>query len=213
MYSKAIANDIDRLFIELQESVKDVAASAKTSQSAADEVVTRVSKVLTNRSEAVLSDMLSFLSKDILKSPEFSTVEKQLAFQRVNLYDEIKSKYNFVVEDIKYQEASKIVHYLIIPVGVGAGAGVASSGIIKIGTVLGLALSSASPAVPVSIAIAGCLGMFLLELLKLEPQCNRKKFFEAIKTYLVDTKHQFCHWLNEVENYFNKRVDEIKRTL
>jgi hypothetical protein len=35
----------------------------------------------------------------------------------------------------------------------------------------------------------------------------------AIENYLAQTKKQFLDWFDEVENYFNMRVEEIKKTI
>ena len=43
----------------------------------------------------------------------------------------------------------------------------------------------------------------------LEPKCGNKKFIEAVNKFLEEIKKRFLAWFDEVECYFNKRVDEF----
>lgn len=47
----------------------------------------------------------------------------------------------------------------------------------------------------------------------IEPAKNKKALAQALDNYLVDAKQQFLNWFDEVEKYFNVRVEEIKQAM
>ncbi|NVP03094.1 hypothetical protein HWA77_23070 [Photobacterium damselae subsp. damselae] len=57
------------------------------------------------------------------------------------------------------------------------------------------------------------LGSAVADYFLIEPNRNKKKFFLAIDEYFSEAKEQYVNWFDEIENYFNKRVDKIKQTI
>ena len=53
----------------------------------------------------------------------------------------------------------------------------------------------------------------LADYYAIEPAKNKKALAQALDNYLVDAKQQFLNWFDEVEKYFNVRVEEIKQAM
>ena len=82
------------------------------------------------------------------------------------------------------------------------------------GTVLikGLSLSSLVP-IPISVLLVASIGAALADYFAVSPNRSKKQMVSAIDAYLEQAKQQFLDWFDEVENYFNMRVEEIKKTM
>jgi hypothetical protein len=210
MYSTAIIPKVEKMFGELRAKVSEIAAETNSANEAVNKIVQLVSSETAIRSKTILSDMLFDLSDSLLKTAFFSDITKQNKFFELNLRQEILNKYQFTSNSaIDYKEAAQMVQAL----KVGGGTFVIG-GIGAIGTVLikGRSLSSLVP-VPVSVLVIAALGAALVDYLAIEPNRSKKNFTQAAENYLTAVQQQFLNWFDEVENYFNKRVDEIKQTI
>ena len=87
-------------------------------------------------------------------------------------------------------------------------------GAAEIGTVLirGLSFSSLAP-IPVGVLIALSLGAVLADYYFIAPSRSKKALLQALNNYFIEAKRQLLNWFDEVEKYFNMRVEEIKQTL
>ena len=154
--------------------------------------------------------MLFDLRKATLHTDFFADVSRQNRFSEVNLRYEIMSKYQFTPNTtVNYEEASKTVQALKI-----GGATFVIGGAIEIGAVLaaGLSVSSLVP-IPISILIVASIGAALADYHVLEPAKNKKRLAHALNTYLEEVKKQFLKWFDDVEQYYNQRVEEIKQDM
>ena len=78
--------------------------------------------------------------------------------------------------------------------------------------IAGLSISNLVP-IPISILIVASIGAALADYYAIEPAKNKKALAQALDNYLVDAKQQFLNWFDEVEKYFNVRVEEIKQAM
>ena len=210
MYSTTIKPKVDVMFNDLREKVSAIVIESSTSNEAINNVTKLVSSELAARSKSILSDMLFDLSDKLMDTEFFADIARQNRFAEINLRQEILSKYQFAPSTtVNYREASRTVQALKV-----GGATFVVGGAIEIGVVLiaGLSISNLVP-IPISILIVASIGAALADYYAIEPAKNKKALAQALDNYLVDAKQQFLNWFDEVEKYFNVRVEEIKQAM
>ena len=210
MYSTTIKPKVDVMFNDLRKKVSAIVIESSTSNEAINNVTKLVSSELAARSKSILSDMLFDLSDKLIDTEFFADIAKQNRFAEINLRQEILSKYQFAPSTtVNYREASRTVQALKV-----SGATFVVGGAIEIGVVLiaGLSISNLVP-IPISILIVASIGAALADYYAIEPAKNKKALAQALDNYLVDAKQQFLNWFDEVEKYFNVRVEEIKQAM
>lgn len=211
MYSTTIKPKVEKLISELREKVITIIANSSNSDEAVSAVIQLVSSKLASRSKSILSDMLFELSDSLMETDYFSDVSKRNKFFEINLRQEILNKYQFTPSTtVDYKEASRALEALKI-----GGITFAAGGAIEVLTVFlipSLSFSSLVP-IPLGLLFVASVGMALADYYAIEPVRNKKKIGQAIDNYLVQAQNQFLQWFDEVEVYFNKRVEEIKKEL
>ena len=210
MCSTTIKPKVDVMFNDLRKKVSAIVIESSTSNEAINNVTKLVSSELAARSKSILSDMLFDLSDKLIDTEFFADIAKQNRFAEINLRQEILSKYQFAPSTtVNYREASRTVQALKV-----GGATFVVGGAIEIGVVLiaGLSISNLVP-IPISILIVASIGAALADYYAIEPAKNKKALAQALDNYLVDAKQQFLNWFDEVEKYFNVRVEEIKQAM
>lgn len=210
MYSTTIKPKVDVMFNDLRKKVSAIVIESSTSNEAINNVTKLVSSELAARSKSILSDMLFDLSDKLIDTEFFADIAKQNRFAEINLRQEILSKYQFAPSTtVNYREAPRTVQALKV-----GGATFVVGGAIEIGVVLiaGLSISNLVP-IPISILIVASIGAALADYYAIEPAKNKKALAQALDNYLVDAKQQFLNWFDEVEKYFNVRVEEIKQAM
>jgi len=150
----------------------------------------------------MLSDMYTELSKKVVDS--ISDIATQNRFYEVNLRQEIFDKYSFTTIDksIDFKELEVIFTSTLVGAGTAA-----------IGGILVFSLSPTSKTLPIALVVAASVCAFCLSYLKVTPDINKTKFRRAVNEYLNEQKMSYIEWVDEVEHYFNNRVDEICRSL
>ncbi|MBY7856376.1 hypothetical protein ACOSZP_08880 [Vibrio fluvialis] len=211
MYSDAIKSKIDKMFSDLRNEIQRSVDESFSSNDAVNTICDYVRSEMESRSKTMLSDMLFELNDSVLQTSFFAdNIAGQNAFLAHNLRQEVLSKYQFTTTTtINYQEASRVVEAVKIGSGVLVVGGVCEIGIVLIG---GLSISSLVP-ISVGMLFALALGSAVADYFLIEPNRNKKKFFLAIDEYFSEAKEQYVNWFDEIENYFNKRVDKIKQTI
>ena len=210
MYSTTIKPKVDVMFNDLRKKVSAIVIESSTSNEAINNVTKLVSSELAARSKSILSDMLFDLSDKLMDTEFFADIARQNRFAEINLRQEILSKYQFAPSTtVNYREASRTVQALKV-----GGATFVVGGAIEIGVVLiaGLSISTLVP-IPISLLIVASIGAALADYYAIEPAKNKKALAQALDNYLVDAKQQFLNWFDEVEKYFNVRVEEIKQAM
>lgn len=210
MYSAAIKPKVDEMFDNLRERVSSIVMESSTADEAINRGVTLVSSELAARSKSILSDMLFDLSDKLMETGFFADIAKQNKFTEINLRQEILSKYRFESSTtVNYKEASREVQALKV-----GGATLAVGGAAEIGAVLiaGLSLSDLVP-IPIGVLLVASIGATLADYYAIEPKKSKNALRQAMDNYLVAAQQQFLNWFDEVEKYFNTRVEEIKATL
>lgn len=210
MYSTTIKPKVDKMFSDLDRQTKEIIATSTSMNEAVSRATRLVSSEVSTRSKTILSDMLDDLTNALMETEFFTDISKQNAFYRVNLQEEILSKYQFTPSaSVNYKEASRTVQALKV-----GGITLAAGAVVEVGVVLiaGLSLSSLVP-IPVSVLVVASIGAALADYYAIEPAKNKKNLALAFDGYLTQAKQQFLNWFDEVEKYFNTRVEEIKQTM
>lgn len=210
MYSITIKPKVDEMFSDLDRQAKRIIATSTSMNEAAARATRLVSTEVSTRSKTILSDMLDDLTNTLMETEFFTDISKQNSFFRVNLQEEILSKYQFTPSaSVNYKEASRMVQTLKI-----GGITFAAGAVVEVGVVLiaGLSLSSLVP-IPISVLVVASIGAALADYYAIEPVKNKKNLAHAFDGYLMQAKQQFLNWFDEVEKYFNTRVEEIKQTM
>lgn len=210
MYSETIKAKVDKLFGDLRERAKTIVIGSSTSKEAIEKVTKLVNSELATRSKSILSDMLFDLSDALMETDYFKDIARQNRFTEINLRQEILNKYQFTSSrTVDFNEASREIKALMVGGTVFAVGGVAEIGYVLIS---GLSASSLVP-VPIGVLIVASLGAALTDYYAIEPKRSKKAMINAVDNYLIQTQEQFISWFDEVENYFNKRVNQIKQTI
>jgi hypothetical protein len=210
MYSATIKPKVQIMFGELSSKVNKIVTETNNVNDAVNKITQLVSSEIASRSKTILSDMLFELNDSLMKTAFFADIANQNRFIEINIRQEILSKYHFSTNpSLDYKEASMIVQSLKIG---GATLVIGGIGVIGIVLISGLSFSSLVP-IPVSVLVAASLGAALVDCLAVEPNRSKKSFAQAVDKYLAEAQLQFLNWFDEVENHYNKRVEEIKRTM
>ncbi len=210
MYSTTIKPKIKVIFNDLKDRASSVVLNSTHSDEALNRVTKLVNSELKTRSKSLLSDMLFALSDKLMETEFFSDISRQNKFDEINLRHEILSKYQFTPKTlINYKEVSKIMQASKVG-GLTLIAGTA----IGIGAILiaDRPFSSLTP-IPISILVVASIGTALADYYVIESKRSKKNLSLAINDYLIQTEQQFLKWFDEIENYFNMRIEEIKKSM
>lgn len=210
MYSELIKDKVDLLFNELKGKAATIVSESSTSKEATEKVTRLVSSELAARSKSILSDMLFDLTDKLMETEYFSDISKQNRFTEVNLRQEILNKYQFAPSSsLDFDEAARTIQALM-----AGGTTLVVGGAAEVGYVLisGLKISVLVP-IPISVLIVASIGVALADYYANWPKRSKKALKNALDTYLDETSKQFIEWFDEVEKYFNSRVEEIKKTI
>ncbi|OON85784.1 hypothetical protein BXO88_11045 [Oribacterium sp. C9] len=210
MYSDSIKDKVNTMFDDLKKRVYIIVSNSNTATEAAQKVTNLASSELASRSKSLLSDMLFDLSDSLMNTDYFKDISKQNRFTEINLRQEILSKYQFAATGtVNYNETSRETRALKV-----GGITFVIGGVSELGYVLisGLSLSSLFP-IPIGTLIAVSIGTALTDYYAIEPKREKKAMLNALNDYFEQAKKQFIDWFDEVERYFNMRVEEIKCTI
>ena len=110
MYSTTIKSKVDKMFSDLGKQAREIISISTSMNDAANHATRLVSSEVSTRSKTILSDMLYDLTSDLMGTEFFSDISKQNAFYRVDLQEEILSKYQYAPSaSVNYKEASRTI--------------------------------------------------------------------------------------------------------
>lgn len=208
MYSESIMPEIDEMFARLLNDIVSIAENSLSREDAANGIVQKVGRETARRSNAMFTDMYDALSSKFLENRDTALIKK---FRRADLFEEISEKYSFapLEEGLDYKNANRI----LISIGISAGITAGGAGVILgIGEALKYALRNDNDLViPVPVIIAAAAAGGLIALLSTRGKVNKYVFKQSAKEYLTTVKKEYISWLDEVENYFKRRAEEVCR--
>ena len=211
MYSNKIKPKIERMFNTLRTEAEENVVDSHSLHNAVDKICHRVNLETAIRSKAMLSDMLFDLNDQLFQTSFFvNNISLQNDFFALDLRQEIIDKYQLVTTtNIEFHEVSHITRAVKVGAGTLAVGGICGLGVAR---VAGLSFLSFTP-VPVGVLFAAALGAMVVDYVAIEPSRNKKKLTLALDKYFIEVQQQYLNWFDEIESYYNKRVDEFKDTI
>ena len=189
MYNAKLQKQVKQMFRDLQTKADEVITSSSTYRIASERMMNMVSSRVSAETEGYIIDLYASFAERIRKEEFFQNPEHLNAFYRLNLREELNSKYHFEIgsldaykKGIDYDEINRLYASL----GVMAGT-LAVGGILKF-------------------AISGAVNMPCAAYFKIVPKKNKKEFRRAVNKFLNDLENDILNWFVDVENFFESRV-------
>jgi hypothetical protein len=211
MSDNQVQGYIQELFEEIDEATTKMIEKSPTTAMATQEIMKYVSSSITAAVEGYMVDIYSALSKATLQGPAFQEPANANKFYELNLRRQIADVCRFDIENreayrqgIDYKERNLI--YCTAGVAVGSAA---------VGGVLLKALSSAvkisTGAVLAGAILCGIGGAAVYS--QVGPRKNKERQKTAVKVFLSNLKEELLRWVDEVEQFYIQKVEELKGTL
>lgn len=162
-----------------------------------DCIMYTVSK-FTPESKMLLSSVYNMLMERTLKEEFFTNPHNKASFYEMNIFKELNEKFNFEIPSkIEYEESERKINEWI------------KAGIITIiGGVISISLKKASPII-VAVVIAG-----IMTVINKNKENNKKEDLTAlVKEYLESVKQSLLSWVDSIAEYYDERVNELKKEL
>lgn len=186
-----LTNDI------LSDTINSVNSGVSKKKIIDDCIMYTVSK-FTPESKMLLSSVYNMLMERTLKEEFFTNSHNKASFYEMNIFKELNEKFNFEIPSkIEYEESESKINEWI------------AAGIITIiGGVISISLKKASPII-VAVVIAG-----IMTVINKNKENNKKEDLTAlVKEYLESVKQSLLSWVDSIAEYYDERVNELKKEL
>ena len=186
-----LTNDI------LSDTINSVNSGVSKKKIIDDCIMYTVSK-FTPESKMLLSSVYNILMERTLKEEFFTNSHNKASFYEMNIFKELNEKFNFEIPSkIEYEESERKINEWI------------KAGIITIiGGVISISLKKASPII-VAVVIAG-----IMTVINKNKENNKKEDLTAlVKEYLESVKQSLLSWVDSIAEYYDERVNELKKEL
>ena len=212
MLDNNVKRQIEQLFIKLNAEVSDIMKSPLSTAEMTDSIMKYISSSLASASQSFITDIYSSLSEQTLNEDIFQSAANANKFYDLGIRERLEDTYMFEVKDLKtymkgidYKEINRV--YSSVAVGVGT---TALSGIL-----MGTLLSGLN--IPIAILIAGSLLLGLagagITYGKIIPAKNKANYITAVKKFMSNLKNELLIWVDKVIEFYDKEVNELKKTL
>ena len=204
IYNEKLINKVEVVFKRLDNDAQEIIKTSPTFSLASERIMNMISSELTTECEGYIYDLYFMLTDHIKREKYFQDPAHLNAFYRLKLREELNEKYHFEVNSINAYKKGidfKEIDRLYSSVGVAAGT-------LAVGGILKYAISSVIT-VPFSVLIAGAATTAFSTYYKVIPRKNNENFMAAVQAFLNELKKEIINWLNDIEDYFNKRVKSL----
>lgn len=203
---------IKELFITMNDEVTNMVQNSYSSEKATKDIMQYVSGKIASTSRGYMSTLYSALSDQTLQEPIFQNVDNANKFFNLELDKKIVDAYKFDGKDSAVFEKGLSLHEINrVYASAAAGVGTATVGGILLGVLSG------TVDIPVVGIIAGAIVAGLagcgVTYCKVVPDINKKRFIEAVKAFMDDLEQEMYKWVDGVIEFYNKQVEELKKTL
>lgn len=210
--SDKVKGYIQELFIDLNKEVSDIVRESSTSTIATQRIMNYVSSRIVEASQGYIADIYSELSKATLREEVFADAANANKFYELSLRKKIYDNYQLDIQSleayhtgISYKEINRIY----------ASAGIAVGSATLGGILLGVL--SGKKTIPLGVIIAGA---FLVGIAaggyafaKAIPNKNKKRYSMAVSDFMKNLERELIAWVDNVTEYFEREVQELKKTL
>lgn len=185
---------VDKIISQLKaRAEKDIKAGV-TNKDVLDNLVKLTVGKLTPESKSILSSVHNMLMDQTLSKELYQDSKKKAAYYEMDILTEITGKFNFdVPSHIDYEESKSIINKWT-----------ASGVLVVAGGVVSIPLKSWIP-VGVAVVIAA-----LMLLLIDDKKGKDNDIHGIVDTYLNNVKKSLMDWVSSVENYYDKRVQDLE---
>ncbi|TXJ33863.1 hypothetical protein EPJ69_03635 [Brachyspira aalborgi] len=186
-----LTNDI------LSDAINSVNSGVSEKKIIDDCIMYTISK-FTPESKMLLSSVYNMLMERTLKEEFFTNSHNKASFYEMNIFKELNEKFNFEIPSkIEYEKSERKINEWI------------KAGIITIiGGVISISLKKASPII-VAFVIAG-----IMTVINKNKENNKKEDLTAlVKEYLESIKQSILSWVDSIAEYYDERVNELKKEL
>ena len=210
--SEKVKGYIEKLFVEMNEEVSEIANTSPTSVIATQEIMEYVSSKISASSKGYMIDLYGELSKKTLSEKIFEDSANANKFYELNMRRKISDAYQFDVKDLNsYNAGVDFKEINRAYASAGAAAGTAAVGGILLGALSGVVH------IPMVVIIAGAVLAGLsaggVTYTKVVPEKNKFNFKEAVDAFMNSLKIELLNWVDNVVKFYNQKVEELKATL
>lgn len=211
MSNNKVKGYIQELFVEIKEDISDIIKFAPTIEMATQSIMECVARKITMATQGYMVDLYSELSKKTLQEAIFQDPANANRFYEIDIRQQIMDAYQFEVQDLKsystgmdFKEIDRTYATAVSAVGSA--------------TVGGLLLGALSNVVHIPFAVI-LAGAFLTGIgcggtvYYIVPEKNKEKYQCAVESFLCKLEKELLCWVDEVIDFYNKKVDELKQTL
>lgn len=186
-----LTNDI------LSDTINSVNSGVSKKKIIDDCIMYTVSK-FTPESKMLLSSVYNMLMERTLKEEFFTNSHNKASFYEMNIFKELNEKFNFEIPSkIEYEEKGNKINIWFVDVV-----------ITVMGGVISISLKKASPII-VAVVIAG-----IMTVINKNKENNKKEDLTAlVKEYLESVKQSLLSWVDSIAEYYDERVNELKKEL
>lgn len=210
--SEKVKGYIKKLFVEMNDEVADIVSTSLNSTAATQSIMEYVSSKIAASSEGYMVDLYGELSRKTLSEEIFKDSANANKFYELNMRKKISDAYKFDVQDLDaYSEGIdfKEINRLYTSAGVAVGG-------VFLGGILMGALSGVVH-IPLVVIIAGAVVAGLaaggVTYVKGVPNTNRVNFKKAVVTFMSELEEELLNWVDDVVEFYNQKVEELKATL
>lgn len=212
MLDNKVKGLISELFDEMDVEVSKIIKKAPTTEMAIEEVMNYVSSTITASTQGYMVDLYSALTEQTMNDEIFKDPANANKFYELNLRQQISDSYQFDIQDLNSYE--KGINFAEINDSYATAA--ATVGSAAVGGILLGALSGVVH-IPMVVIIAGAVLAGIaggsVAHCKVVPEKNKEKFSASVGAFMIDLKLELLDWVDEVEKFYNEKVEELKKTL
>ena len=203
---------IKELFVAMNAEATNMVQNSCSSEKATKDIMQYVSGEIASTSRGYMSTLYSSLSDQTLQEPLFQNVDNANKFFDLELDKKIVDAYKFDGKDSAIFEKGLNLHEINrVYASAAAGVGTAAVGGILLGVISG-AVDIPVVGIIAGAIVAGLIGCGVTYC-KVVPDINKQRFIEAVKAFMADLEQEMYKWVDGVIEFYNKQVEELKKTL
>lgn len=212
MSDEIVKRMIDELFNTMEIKVKDILANSRNSEQATLLITEYISSTVAAESLGYMSVLYSHLSKKTLSENVFRAPANANKFYELGLRKKLVDAYEFDIDSVaSYKSGIDFNEINRVYTAAGAAVGSAAVSGILLGVLNGVV------DIPVVVIIAGAvlaaIGGGSVTFFKVVPDINKQRFESAVDSFMKELKESILNWVDDVTNFYNREVEELKKTL
>lgn len=198
---KKIEEHIAKLTNDILSDARNSVNSGVSKKKIIDDCIMYTVSKFTPESKMLLSSVYNMLMERTLKEEFFTNSHNKASFYEMNIFKELNEKFNFEIPSkIEYEESERKINEW-------KEAGIITITIIG-GVIISISLKKASPIIA-AVVIAG-----IMTVINKNKENNKKEDLTAlVKEYLESVKQSLLSWVDSIAEYYDERVNELKKEL